>query len=211
MRAKHRSAKSKVLDFPSSDRLREAPRQSAPQMPAIAPAAVWSFLKKTRGDLSWTTERMIRTLKISAVEAGNALAALNLQGYIQPGGEEAEWITTPAGEEISGSKMARYTREKVDRALAEFAVRLKEANKDSKSAYKVKQVVAFGDFLSKQVRVQAPDVGVEVAERKQQNNHADIPNSELEVFLKVLKGKSSVLNVRRYESWMSERVHRKLF
>jgi hypothetical protein len=211
MRAKHRSAKSKVLDFPSSDRLREAPRQSAPQMPAIAPAAVWSFLKKTRGDLSWTTERMIRTLKISAVEAGNALAVLNLQGYIQPGGEEAEWITTPAGEEISGSKMARYTREKVDRALAEFAVRLKEANKDSKSAYKVKQVVAFGDFLSKQVRVQAPDVGVEVAERKQQNNHADIPNSELEVFLKVLKGKSSVLNVRRYESWMSERVHRKLF
>jgi hypothetical protein len=211
MRAKHRSAKSKVLDFPSSDRLREAPRQSAPQMHAIAPAAVWSFLKETRGDLSWTTERMIRTLKISAVEAANALAVLNLQGFIQPGGEEAEWITTPAGEEISGSKMARYTREKVDRALAEFAVRLKEANKDSKSAYKVKQVVAFGDFLSKQVRVQAPDVGVEVAERKQQNNHADIPNSELEVFLKILKGKSSVLNVRRYESWMSERVHRKLF
>jgi hypothetical protein len=207
MRAKYRSANSKVLDFPNS----EAPRQSATRMPAIAPAAVWSYLKETRGDLSWTTERMIRTLKISAAEAGSALAVLNLQGYIQPGGEEAEWITTPAGEEISGSKMPRYTRDKVDRALAEFAVRLKEANKDSKSAYKAKQAVAFGDFLSKQVRVQAPDVGVEVAERKQKNNHAGIPKPELEAFLKRLKGRSSVLNVRPYESWMSERVHRKLF
>src|SRR6476660_1065932 len=108
MRAKYRSANSKVLDFPNS----EAPRQSATRMPAIAPAAVWSYLKETRGDLSWTTERMIRTLKISAAEAGSALAVLNLQGYIQPGGEEAEWITTPAGEEISGSKMPRYTRDK---------------------------------------------------------------------------------------------------
>ena len=211
MRAKHRRANSKVLDFPASDRLREAPRQSAPQMPVIAPAAVWSFLKETRGDLSWTTERMIRTLKISAAEAEKALAVLKLQGYVQPGEAEAEWITTPAGEEISGSKMPRYTRDKVDRALAEFAVRLKEANKDSKSAYKVKQAVGFGDFLSKQVRVQAPDVGVEVAVRKQHNNRADIPKAEVEVFLKLLKGKSSVLNVRRYESWMSERVHRKLF
>jgi hypothetical protein len=79
------------------------------------------------------------------------------------------------------------------------------------SAYKVKQVVAFGDFLSKQVRVQAPDVGVEVAKGKQQNNPADIPKAEVDVFLKQLKGKSSVLNVRRYESWMSERTHRKLF
>jgi hypothetical protein len=59
--------------------------------------------------------------------------------------------------------------------------------------------------------VQAPDVGVEVAERKQQNNHAGIPKPDLEAFLKRLKGRSSVLNVRPYESWMSERVHHKLF
>ena len=90
-------------------------------------------------------------------------------------------------------------------------MRLKEANKDSKSAYKVKQVVAFGDFLSKQVRVQAPDVGVEVTERKQQNNHADITKPDAETFLRQLKARSSVLNVRPYESWMSERTHRKIF
>jgi hypothetical protein len=211
MRAKHRNAKTKVLDFPVAAGARDVARSSPPQMPAIAPAAVWSFLKETRGQLSWTAKQLIDTLKISTPEAEGALAILKMQGYIQPGDQATEWITSPAGEEISGSKMPHYRRESVNRVLVEFTARIKAAAEDSKAPFKVAQAVAFGDFLSKHSRVQAPDVGVEVVHRNERNNSVAPTSAEIRSFLKQLKGKSSALNVRPFESWMGERMHRKLF
>lgn len=102
---------------------------------------------------------MVKTLSIYAAEAENVVMILKVQGYIQHSREASDWVTTPAGEEISGSKMPRYTNDSVDRALSEVNDRIKRINEESGAKFRVTKAVAFGDFLSKRARVQAPDIG----------------------------------------------------
>jgi hypothetical protein len=203
MVTKRRDLKTKDLSFPEPDVV----ISSSNPMPTIPLAAVWSFLKETRGEVTWRTERIIQTLKITAGEAADVLAVLQIQGYIQR--EQSEWMTTAAGEEVSGSKMPRYTSDRVDKILTEIGSRIKTVNGDSRAPFKVRQAVAFGDFLSKSSRVQAPDVGVELANRRR-NNQA-ISKSQVLAFLKDLKGKTALVHVEPYEHWMSQRSHRKIF
>src|SRR5579871_6690596 len=99
MVTKRRDLRTKDLDFPEPD---VGISRSNP-MPQILLAAVWSFLNETKGDVTWSTQRMIRTLNIAAAEAVDVLALLQIQGYVQR--EGSEWMTTAAGEEVSGSKM----------------------------------------------------------------------------------------------------------
>jgi hypothetical protein len=175
------------------------------RMPNISPAAVWSFLKDTRGDVTWPIEQMAKTLNISVAAAKRVLALLRLQGYVQTSEDNSEWMTTAAGEEVSGSKMPRYSTERVENALIAMSELCKSFNQDKKSAFIIKNAIAFGDFLGDRSKVQAPDVGIELAPKTPRQSPTI--RDELD-FLKHLKHKSRLIAIRRYEPWMRQRSHR---
>jgi hypothetical protein len=56
-------------------------------------------------------------------------------------------MTTPAGEAVSDAKTTRFSRESAEQAVESLRERIKEVNKDAKSAFKITEAVAFGDFL----------------------------------------------------------------
>lgn len=181
-------------------------------MPSVPAAAVMSFLKDTRGLLSWTTRELAETLNIPVSEAAKVITIMEMQGYVKAAQDAREWFTTPAGQTVSGSKLPRYTPERVATALAGLKERIATARKDFKSAFKISAAVAFGDFLSDRPRVQAPDVGIELVKRK---SDAGARTSATEAkarlaFLKQLRGKNTPLHVQLYQEWMSKRTHQKL-
>jgi hypothetical protein len=174
--------------------------------------AVLSFLKETRGRITWTVGDLAKTLNMSPAPAKAALAILEMQGYVKPTTAKDEWMTTPAGEIVSGSKSPRYSPETIERSLASFADHLKLVNQDSSAEYKIADAVAFGDFLTKSVRAQSADVGIRLEPR---NRAADDTSSagehsRQEAFLKQLSGRTPLVNIHPYAEWMGARTHRKL-
>ncbi len=134
-----------------------------------------------------------------------------MQGYIKPHEGDHQWITTLAGEAVSGAKSPRYTPESIENALTALRNRIKLVNQDSKSPYKITDSVAFGDFLSDQVRVQAADVGVCLVRKKSGSaEHSKKEQIAQQQFLKQLRARSPMLNLKPYEEWMSLRTHRRL-
>src|SRR6202166_597271 len=185
------------------------PREVMPSVPA---AAVMSFLKDTRGVLTWTTRDLAETLDIPASEAAKVIPIMEMQGYVKAAGGAREWFTTPAGQTVSGSKLPHYTPERVAVALAALKERIAAARKDFKSPFKISAAVAFGDFLGNRPRVQAPDVGIELVKRKPD---AGAKTSATEArarlaLLKQLRGKNTPLNVQLYQEWMNKRSHQNL-
>ena len=178
-------------------------------MPSVPAAAVMSFLKDTRGLLTWTTRDLAETLDIPASEAAKVIPIMEMQGYVKAAQGSREWFTTPAGQTVSGSKLPHYTPERVATALAGLKERIAAARKDFKSPFKISGAVAFGDFLSDRPRVQAPDVGIELVKRKSETGARTEAKARL-AFLKQLRGKNAPLTVRPYQEWMSKRTHQKL-
>jgi hypothetical protein len=173
--------------------------------PSIPVAEVFSFLKDTKGLSSWTLRDLAGTLGISMASADEILPLLEMQGYI--GAYRKEWVTTISGEVVSGSKFPRFTPETIEAAISSLQKRIDAANKDSKAPYRVKRAVAFGDFLNKtKMRVQAADIGILLEVRKTKRH--DIPTER--PFLKLLRGKTAMLNLKPYEDWMRARTHRKI-
>jgi hypothetical protein len=181
-------------------------------MPSVPAAAVMSFLKDTRGSLTWTTLDLAEALGTTAAEAAKVLAIMEMQGYVKHAHGGPAWLTTPAGETVSGSKLPHFTRERIDAALSALKQRIAAARKDFKSPFKISAAVAFGDFLSNRPRVQAPDVGIQLARRKTDDaaRGSAVENKERLVFLKQLRGKNTLLNLQPYQEWMSKRPHLKL-
>lgn len=184
------------------ERLEE--RQSG--LPKVPVAAVFSFLKDMRGAVNWSAEDLIRTLKLQKQEAEKILSVLQLQGYVHKSGEE-EWLTTAAGESVSGSKPPRFARKAVEDALTKLSERIAEINKDRDSELKICEAVAFGDFLAERPKCQAADVGIELASKR---SGAIGDEAQKADFLKELGRKKPYLHIGRYEKWMSERTHRGL-
>jgi hypothetical protein len=181
-------------------------------MPSVPAAAVMSFLKDTRGLLTWTTRDLAETLDIPTSEAAKVITIMEMQGYVKAAEGARQWFTTPAGQTVSGSKLPHYTPERVASALAALKERIAAARKDFKSPFKILAAVAFGDFLSDRPRVQAPDVGIELVKRK---SDAGAKTSATEskarlAFLKQLRGKNTPLNLQLYQEWRSKRSHQKL-
>ena len=92
-------------------------------IPAVPIEAVFSFLKGTKGTSSWTKQDFAGTLKISVADAAKILPVIQMQGYINP--YHDEWVTTTAGEDVSGARPPRFSPEKVEEALAELRERIK--------------------------------------------------------------------------------------
>jgi hypothetical protein len=216
--------------------------RAQPTLPSLPAEAALSFLKDTKGTLTWSSHDLAETLKIPGREADQVLAFLQAQGYAQPASSQAgskyQWLTTLAGETVSGAKPPRFTRDRVEQALADLQARIQENNKDPKSPFLVTSAVAFGDFLlSDRARVQAADVGITLAERRSpphkiggiiRNRHAKLakagpqsaapqptPRSATEAqaeraFFRSLRAKSALLSLRPYADWMRRRSHRQL-
>jgi DNA-binding transcriptional MocR family regulator len=181
-----------------------------PALPPIPAEAALSFLKDTKGTLTWSVRDLADTLKISRRHAQQVIALLAAQGYVQPASGTDEWTTTPAGESVSGAKPARFTRESVEQAVESLKERIKQVNKDPQAAFRITGAVAFGDFFLKdRTRVQAAEVGIALAPRGEaatEDRSASAAKLELQ-FLRQTRGKTALLHVRPYADWMSQRPH----
>ena len=177
----------------------------------IAAAELLSFLKQTRGIQTWTDRDLAKALKIALPEAKEGIAALELQGYIEPVGQTGKWRITEQGELVSGAKPPRFTRQSVEDALDALRDRIKTVNEGSDAEYKITDAVAFGDFLGDAARVQAAQVGIRLTLKKndQVTPSARAHRAEL-AFLKQLRGKTALVHVAPYEDWMRSRSHRDL-
>ena len=198
---------------------REPPATAMPARgAAVSAEAALSFLKDTKGAVTWTASELAAALRIQRPDAGRALAFLQAQGYVQPQSGGRQWMTTPAGEAVSGAKTPRFSRESVEEALAVLKERIRQNNRDAQAPYRVAQAVAFGDFLLEQrARVQTADVGVGLVRRerpaakegKSEVRSATEARAE-RAFLRQLRSRSALLNLRPYAAWMSQRTHRDL-
>jgi hypothetical protein len=182
-----------------------------PPKDSLSAAALLSFLKETRGRTVWAERDLIKSLNIISAAAKQALAILEMQGYVNPAGKH-EWLTTTQGEVVSGSKFPKYSRKSVEQSLDSFSDHLKRVNQDSSAEYKITDAVAFGDFLSEHPRVQAADVGIRLEPRNPAAHHPHWAGERerQEAFLKQLRGKTPLLNLHPYAEWMSARTHRRL-
>jgi DNA-binding transcriptional regulator YhcF (GntR family) len=189
-----------------------APKETAPARPpaplSIPAEAALSFLKDTKGAVTWTVLELANTLKINRADAERVISLLQAQGYVQRAHANGGWITTPSGETVSGAKAPRFDRESVERALGSLQERIKEANRDAKSPFEITGAVAFGDFLVKErARVQAADVGVQLARRGDGGSdlHSAWGAREERAFLRQLRGRGALLVLRPYAEWMKNR------
>jgi hypothetical protein len=179
------------------------------RIPSIPVAEVLSFIKETRGAITWTAQEMVDALKISRQDAEQVIAILQLQGYVKAASDSRGWLTTLDGETVSGSKPPRFTPEKVNEALAALQKRITAKNQDRKSEFRISDAVAFGDFLIGRSRVRAADVGIWLVARKARFGEHNSAREEI-AFLKQLRAKSALVQLHRYETWMSHRSHRRL-
>jgi hypothetical protein len=132
---------------------------SAARMPAVSIAAALSFLKETKGALTWTAQEFARGVGITVAEARPALAVLQMQGYVKPGAGKNEWMTSVDGDVVAGAAAPRFSVEAVQKALEDLRGRMTAVNKDAKAEFRVSSAIAFGDFMTDRAQVQAADVG----------------------------------------------------
>lgn len=185
--------------------------QSLRSLPSLPAAELFSFLKEIRATQTWTEKDLSNSLNINAARAKDAIAMLELQGYIEPAGRTEKWRITEEGDVVSGAKSPQFTRASMDEALAAFRERLKAVNDDRNAAYTVTAAVAFGDFLRDQSRVQAADVGIGLQQKANAQSTASAREHAAELsFLKELRGKTALLHLRPLEDWMLARTHRAL-
>jgi hypothetical protein len=180
---------------------------------SLPAAEVLSFLKDSRGTSTWTEQDLAQTLNLSPAEAKQALAVLQLEGYIEHTYRSSTWRTTEQGELVSGGKAPRFTRENVEQTLIELTDRIRSVNEDESSPFQINKAVAFGDFLTDRARVQAAEVGVELQRRTASANDDHIAATEHayeNAFLRQLRGRSPTIRIQRYAEWMSHRLHRRL-
>jgi DNA-binding transcriptional MocR family regulator len=185
----------------------------ATSLPSIPAEAARSFLKDTKGVITWSVRDLTEALKIGRGAAEQIIALLAAQGYVQSASGTDGWMTTPSGESVSGAKPPRFTRESVEQAVESVKERIKQVNQDSKAAFRITDAVAFGDFLLKErTRVQAADVAIGLTPRGEAGGDpGSVPVARAErQFLRQLRGRTALLHVRPYANWMSKRSHRNL-
>jgi DNA-binding transcriptional MocR family regulator len=189
------------------------PINRASPLPSIPAGAALSFLKDTKGATTWSVRDLADTLNLSRRDAEQVIALLAAQGYVQSASGTGAWMTTPAGESVSGAKPPRFTRESVEQAVDSLKERIKQINQDLKAVFRITDAVAFGDFLLRhRARVQAPDVAIGLTPRGEAGGEpGSVPVARAErQFLRQLRARTALLHVRPYADWMSNRSHRNL-
>ena len=147
---------------------------------------------------------MVDSLKIDQWEAKQIIDILHLQGYVKSALDNQGWLTTPAGEDVSGSKLPRYKLSSVNEALSVLEKNIESVNQDRNAKFHVADAVAYGDFLLGRSMAQAADVGVRLVPKESASSRQSVD------FLKQLRGKTPRIQLHPFEPWMSIRSHRKL-
>ena len=178
-------------------------------MPPVSIATALSFLKETKGALTWTTQEFARGVGIKVAEAGPALTLLQMQGYIKPAEGKNEWMTSVDGDAVSGAASPRFSVKTVKQALEDLRGRIAAVNKDVKSEIRVGRAVAFGDFLADRPQVQAADVGIELV-RRNARGAKRISKADERGFLKTLRAGKQMIRLLRFEAWMLDRAHQRI-
>jgi hypothetical protein len=192
----------------------KATRAAKPR--AIPAQAAFSFLKDTKGTVTWTLRDVSQILKIERHSAEEVVTLLEAQGYAKRDDTAGEWMTTPAGESVSGAKAPRFSRASVVEAVEAIKERIRQVNADSKAAFRITSAVAFGDFLlSDRPRTQAADVGISLTRKGQSQNEESKQKSATEAreemeFLRGIRGTSALVQLKPYADWMSDRSNLKL-
>jgi hypothetical protein len=190
------------------ERTNKAFAAAALLLPDIPLDALLSFLKDTRGAVSWSAKDLKDCLRLDAKQTQQILAILEMQGYVAKDG--SDWLTTVAGETVANSKKPQFSSESVTQALDTLKERTEAVNRDKRSEFKVTKVVAFGDFLTGRAQVQAADVGVLLSRRDLISGNPDDLEAERQEFMNGLRRKSRLFTVQTYRPWMSRRSHRDL-
>lgn len=196
-----------------SDRTPTNRKRSPPRAFPPTPAeAALSFLKDTKGLLTWSVRDLAETLRVHHRDAEAIVRFLEAQGYVKPGHGPHVWMTTPAGESLSGAKAPRFTRPSVEEAIAALKKRIKRVNQDPNSPYRITEAVAFGDFLLKdRVRVQPAEAGIQLERRGQADEPPTASSVQAEQeFLRELRGRRTLVIIRPYTEWMRKRSHLEL-
>jgi len=175
----------------------------------LSAQAALSFLKETKGALTWTTQEFACGVGTTVAEAGPALAVLQMQGYIKPGEGKNEWMTSVDGDAVSGAAAPRFGAETAKKALEDLRGRIATVNKDAKAEFRVTAAVAFGDFLSDRAQVQAADVGLELTPSKARAPQR-ITKTQQQAFFKALRAGKQMIRLIPFETWMRERAHSRL-
>jgi len=180
--------------------------ESTISQPAVLADAALSFLRDTKGAVTWSARDLADTLKVGRNDAEQVAALLEAQGYAKRSG--TEWVTTQAGESVSGAKAPRFTQASVKKAVEALKERIKQVSSDKNSDFKIIEAVAFGDFLLDRARVQAADVGIGLLQRGEASDIRSASQAKAErAFLRQLRSRSAALNVKPYAQWMGNRSH----
>jgi hypothetical protein len=147
--AKSQSEKSSATHAGNRDRA-STPNAEAHGMTA---AELLSFLREAGGIRTWMETNLANALNVGLSQAREAIAVLQLQGYIEPVGNTSKWRVSDEGDFVSRTKPPRFTPKSVHDTVARFRDRIKAVTEDPDSAYKIVDAVAFGDFLGDAARV----------------------------------------------------------
>ena len=188
--------------------LRNRTNEPGLSLPDIPLDAVLSFLKDTRGAVNWGAKDLKDCIKLDLNQTQQILAILEMQGYIAAEGDQ--WLTTAAGESVSRSKKPQFSLDNVTKTIDALRDRIEVVNQDKRSEFKITKAVAFGDFLSGRVQVQAADVGIELSRRDLLSGDPDEVKRKRHEFMDSLRRKSRLFSVQTYRPWMSQRTHRNL-
>src|SRR5690242_15968270 len=187
-------------------------KSGATEQTGLPAAEVVSFLQDTRSSPTWTEKEFAAVLNLTSEQAKETLPVLELAGYIAPLGN-GKWRTTEQGELVGGGKAPRFTQQSVHEALAGVKERIQAVNADEGAPHRITRAVAFGDFLTDRVRVQAATVGIELKPRSAaeiRDRQTAATRAGESSFLKQLSGRSTIIHLKPYEPWMSHRSHRDL-
>jgi hypothetical protein len=182
-------------------------------MPAIAAPALLSFLKQVSAEASWDKKRIAEILRVTAAEAGQIAATLELLGYAESvRGAKNGWRNTQQGNAVAGAKPPRFNRDSVVEALNELRARAEQFNSDAASRFRVTGLAAFGDFLDKHDKAQAADVGValEPVQAGELAPGAAMEHKREEDVLGHLRARSPLMHLYLMEDWMRRRSHLEL-
>lgn len=182
-------------------------------MAGIPAPALLSVLKQLGSEPFWDAKRLAAILDLKTTDVPQVLATLQMLGYIEPApGKKRAWRNTAAGNTVSGTKPPRFNRDSVLEAIQELRKRAGEMNGDPSVPFRIKGLLAFGDFLDERPKVQAADVGVALVPRRPQEAGPEtaVERKHEEQALAGLKAKSAMLQLHRLEDWMRRRAHQDL-
>ncbi len=124
-------------------------------LPALT---IRKFLQNNQIHDSIPLEAIEKELEVSPTAAQQIFQDLCELGYIIPTnetGQEVRWHVTTKGNGLAGASARKpITRKTAERIVKQFLERVEHINQSSEYAYRVRQVIIFGSYVS-----DSPDLG----------------------------------------------------